>query len=580
MSLHSKAVPAEGRKQEGPSAIPAECIAFSDDEGELHLLADAPNVEGRTLAFTQSQVWHWAMQSTHAPRRVTGAAVPIAPGTRCVALCAAATGKLQSVQVLMRLTGKISSRPSAQVGQIAPDEQWKGVAPCNVFVRLSQVVTEGVHQLPAVDERVEFHLAPNPERADRLWAAEVVPLEEATLAKQAVGRTTSISADGSGAMAMPESTSAPAQPQKERTYTPGCRVYVGRLPPDAGWRDLQELFANFGELVHVQLPLDDNGRRRGFAIVELEQPEAATAAVAKLELAEVRGQQLVVRNDEEVVNARGKAIVYAGNLAPSVHNLSLKEHFKPVDPSGGAIVRVIADPQGSSLGYGFVEFRTQAAADAAVWTLHNSVLDGRTLFLRQDCDMLDQDGKEAEARRQMAAKNVHLIAQLSQWVEAAPPLVDWGWSERVPSCWTPQAEVAPAGTRNPQAQPVRSLAWAQVSVRLRKLVNTRMDASQLQQLYERHFGERIDIKALGCASLRHVLEGLPMLQLESQGSRLHVAPAGGDRRRRPEDERRRDDARRDDERRRDRPRERGHERERDRDERRGGGGDRPRDRGR
>ena len=78
--------------------------------GWLHLLADAPNVEGRTLAFTQSQVWHWAMQSTHAPRRVTGAAVPIAPGTRCVALCAAATGKLQSVQVLMRLTGKISSR--------------------------------------------------------------------------------------------------------------------------------------------------------------------------------------------------------------------------------------------------------------------------------------------------------------------------------------------------------------------------------------------------------------------------------------------------------------------------------------
>ena len=29
------------------------------------------------------------------------------------------------------------------------------------------------------------------------------------------------------------------------------------------------------------------------------------------------------------------------------------------------------------------------------WTLH-SVLEGRTLFLRQDCDMLDQDGKEAE----------------------------------------------------------------------------------------------------------------------------------------------------------------------------------------
>ena len=131
----------------------------------------------------------------------------------------------------------------------------------------------------------QFHLAPNPERADRLWAAEVVPLEDATLATQPLARTSSISADGSGAMSMPESTSVPAQPQKVRSYTPGCRVYVGRLPPEAGWRELQELFFSFGELVHVQLPLDDNGRRRGFAIVELEQPEAASAAVAKLELA-------------------------------------------------------------------------------------------------------------------------------------------------------------------------------------------------------------------------------------------------------------------------------------------------------
>ena len=59
------------------------------------------------------------------------------------------------------------------------------------------------------------------------------------------------------------------------------RVYIGRLPSDAGWRELQELFASFGELVHVQLPLDDGGRRRGFGIVELEKPEAAAAAVQK-----------------------------------------------------------------------------------------------------------------------------------------------------------------------------------------------------------------------------------------------------------------------------------------------------------
>ena len=277
MSLHSKAVPAEGRKVEGPAALAATCIAFdaATGEGELHLAMDTPLVEGRTLAFTRAQLWNHAMQSNQTQRRVTGDSVAIAIGTRCIAMLASSTGKLEAVQVLVRLTGKISSRPSAQVGQIEPDEQCKESAGANVFVRLSQVVSSDALQLPGVCERVEFHLAPNPERADRLWAAEVVPLEETSLSKQPISRS-AISAE-----APAESSSMPQTPKNARSFTPGCRVYIGRLPPEAGWRELQELFANFGELVHVQLPLDDSGRRRGYAIVELEKPEAAAAAVEK-----------------------------------------------------------------------------------------------------------------------------------------------------------------------------------------------------------------------------------------------------------------------------------------------------------
>ena len=250
-----------------------------------------------------------------------------------------------------------------------------------------------------------------------------------------------------------------------------------------------------------------------------------------------------------------------GNLAPSIHNMSLKEHFRRWTLRA-VRVRVIADPRPIALA---VDFRT-GGGDAAVWTLHNSVLEGRTLFLRQDCDMLDQDGKEAEIRRQAQAKNVGLIAQLALWVETAPPLVEWGWSERTTSCWAPHGEVAPVQLHGAS----RSLAWSQVGVRLRKLVSSRMDASQLQGIYEQHYGERIDLRALGCTTLREVLQAIPSLHLETSGSRVHVAPrgrgdrGGGDRGHHHDRER----DRRDDERRRDRPRDRGHERERDRDERR------------
>ena len=211
--------------------------------------------------------------------------MPFAVGDRCVVALMPTTGELQSVQALPRLTGKISSRPSTAVGQIEPDEHSKAIAGANCFLRLSQVA--GAIQLPAVGERVEFQLAPNPERADRLWAADVVPLESDSLAMQPVGRSTSAPVVDAptpvdmATHAADAGTCVGAGLQQKRTFEPGCRVYIGCLPPETQLRDLQEIFAPYGEIVHIQLPLDEFGRRRGFGIVELERADIAAAAVQK-----------------------------------------------------------------------------------------------------------------------------------------------------------------------------------------------------------------------------------------------------------------------------------------------------------
>ena len=593
--LHAKAVTAEGRKAEGPIAASATCIKWADGEGELELSADVPSVSASTFAFTQAQLWQWTLSANSQKNRVTGDGVEMSVGKRCIAEIAPQTGALQSVQALPRLTGRLASRASPQVGQIEPDETSKAIAGAKVYLRLSEV--HEAHQLPALEERVEFHLAPHPERADRLWAAEVTPLDDNSLARQPISR-----AGG----ALPEVDSKPAvpppvdtagggggppstqSPHPTRAYQSGCRVYVGKLAAEATWRELQELFAGFGELLHVQLPLDEKGRRRGYGVIELEKPEAAAAAVDKLQLAEIKGQQVVIRDDDSVVHARAQALVYCGNLSPGVTWQTLKEHLRPVDASGAAHVRVIADAHGASMGFGLVEFRTQAAADAAVWTLHNSMLDGRMLFMRQECDMNDQDGGEAAARRETHAKAVGIIAQVSAWVEAAPPLVEWGWSELVASTWTGAA----AGTALPSGGGSRgtNLLAMRLKTRLRKLLTGRMELSTLQTQYERQFHERIE---QGYPTVRDALASVSNIAIDTQGSRVYVSPAGGggggggerrsrkddrgrerdrdrDRERdepRSRDDRRRDDRRRDDRKsdsRRDDRRDDRRERERDR----------------
>jgi hypothetical protein len=90
--------------------------------------------------------------------------------------------------------------------------------------------------------------------------------------------------------------------------------------------------------------------------------------------------------------------------------------------------------------------------------------------------MLDRDGAEAAARRETHAKNMGLVTQVASWVEAAPPLIEWGWSEHVSSSWMPPTE-----EERPDRERGRgSLPWAQLTARLRRVITTRMDLSQLQ----------------------------------------------------------------------------------------------------
>lgn len=488
--MPAKAVPAEGRRNEGPLEHPAHCIAWDGDHGTVELDTE----QGGVLEVQQSQLWQWTLAPNLQPKKLTADKVKMGPGDRCVVARSPVNGSVQAVQLIVRFTGKISSRPSSSVGQIEPDEQWRKEAGAKVFLRLSEIA--GVHtsnrvvsrarvtlnvapamalrlgalQLPDVGERVEFQLALNPERADRLWAAEVTMIEPSVLAMTPPTQRTAASSiaaasprvtvadadtstsepvdrtggqspgvrvyvrnvspntewltllrvlstagevghgqlltDGQGrsrGMAVAHYTSveaaqqavhllnnaeldgqrlsvsldsralpaAAAQPivsapvqqvTARRGFQPGRRVYVGRLPADVGWRELSELFAGCGELVHVQTPFDIRGRSRGFGIVEFASVESASSAIRKyarylaslglapnlpstfygterhppfhclasirahilrimshrLENAEIRGQKLILRDDTVVVSARPTNRLYVGNLSPAV----------------------------------------------------------------------------------------------------------------------------------------------------------------------------------------------------------------------------------------------------------------------
>lgn len=72
-------------------------------------------------------------------------------------------------------------------------------------------------------------------------------------------------------------------------------IYVGNLSFQATEDDIKEVFAEYGAVQRVSLPIDrETGRKRGFAFVDLATDAEEDAAIAELDGAEWLGRELKV----------------------------------------------------------------------------------------------------------------------------------------------------------------------------------------------------------------------------------------------------------------------------------------------
>lgn len=72
-------------------------------------------------------------------------------------------------------------------------------------------------------------------------------------------------------------------------------IYVGNLSYEVTQDDLTTVFAEYGTVKRVQLPVDrETGRMRGFGFVEMSTEAEETAAIEALDGAEWMGRDLRV----------------------------------------------------------------------------------------------------------------------------------------------------------------------------------------------------------------------------------------------------------------------------------------------
>jgi RNA recognition motif-containing protein len=174
----------------------------------------------------------------------------------------------------------------------------------------------------------------------------------------------------------------PSMPMMAHPYGPASQtsaanrtLYVGNLDKDI---DKQKLFDTFAAICkqdsieRVDLKKDFTGESRGFAFITFTNPNDAAFAKTKFNHSKIKENQITVSFMRRVHDLDPKANLFFKNL-PS--QLTARELEDKCNTFGNVICcKLKFDSVGHSLGYGYVQFEKEQAANECLAALNNSLL--------------------------------------------------------------------------------------------------------------------------------------------------------------------------------------------------------------
>jgi RNA recognition motif-containing protein len=89
----------------------------------------------------------------------------------------------------------------------------------------------------------------------------------------------------------------------------GRRVFVGNLAYKVGWKELKDHMKRAGDVLHVDILMDREGRSAGSGLVEFASAEAAAHAIRTLQDTDLLGRPIFLREDREDVELGGRGRV-------------------------------------------------------------------------------------------------------------------------------------------------------------------------------------------------------------------------------------------------------------------------------
>ncbi|CAO3688451.1 unnamed protein product [Umbelopsis vinacea] len=180
-------------------------------------------------------------------------------------------------------------------------------------------------------------------------------------------------------------------------------IFIKNLDASIDNKALHDTFSAFGNILSCKIAVDDEGNSKGYGFVHYETSEAADSAIKNVNGMLLNDKKVFVghhiprkermsKADEMKANFTN---VYVKNLDLDVTDEEFEQMFTKYGPVSSAIIQ--RDDDGTSKGFGFVNFEQHEDAKKAVDELHESDYKGKPLFVSR---AQKKNEREEELKRQ------------------------------------------------------------------------------------------------------------------------------------------------------------------------------------
>ncbi|TYI04063.1 hypothetical protein ES332_A11G388700v1 [Gossypium tomentosum] len=162
-------------------------------------------------------------------------------------------------------------------------------------------------------------------------------------------------------------------------------VFVKNLSESIDSVGLQELYQKFGNVISCKVATFEDGKSMGYGFVQFESEESANAAIEKLDNTMIGDKEIYVgkfmkKCDRVLPSPDVKYTnLYVKNLDPDINEEVLQEKFSEFGKI--ACLVVARDENGTSRGFGFLNFECPDDAKKAMESMNGSQLGSKVLYV-------------------------------------------------------------------------------------------------------------------------------------------------------------------------------------------------------